>query len=89
VSIDSVGGKKKRGHHAVELGSFCHRLSHYHARPPGLEDRRARHISDRPVTVQERRLLLISAARPNTPAISSTHWQSESPAAPSPALRWP
>ena len=59
----------------------------YRARPPGLENGRARHVPDRPVTMLERRLLLISVARPNTPAISSSHWQLESPTAPSPALR--
>jgi hypothetical protein len=63
VSIDSVVGKKKSGNHAVGLDSFCHCLCYYHARPPGLEDRRARHIPDRPVTMLERRLLLISVAR--------------------------
>ena len=78
VSIDSVAGRKKSGNHAVGLDSFCHCLCYYHARPPGLEDRRARHIPDRPVTMLERRLLLISGARPNTPAISSSHWQLES-----------
>ena len=86
VSIDSVAGKKKGGHHPVGLDSFCHCLSYYHARPPGLENRRARHVPNRPVTMLERRLLLISVARPNAPAISSSHWQLESPAAPS--LAW-
>ena len=55
VSIDSVAGKKKRGHHPVRLDSFCHCLCYYHARPPGLEDRGARHIPDRPVTMLERK----------------------------------
>ena len=87
VSIDSVAGKKKSRHHPVGLDSFCHCVSHYRARPPGLENGRARHVPDRPVTMLERRLLLISVARPNTSAISSSHWQLESPAAPSPALR--
>ena len=63
VSIDSVAAKKKSGHHLVGLDAFCHRLSHYHARTAGLDDRRARHIPDRPVTVLERRLLLIPVAQ--------------------------
>jgi hypothetical protein len=76
VSIDSVAGEKKSGHHPVGLDSFCHCLSYYHGRPPGLEDRRTRHVPDRSVTMLEGRLLLISVARSNTPAISSSHWQS-------------
>jgi hypothetical protein len=87
VSIDSVAAKKKSGHHPVGLDSFCHRLSHYRAGPPGLEDRRARHTPYRPVTVLERRLLLISVARPNAQAISLDLMQLESPADPSPGLR--